>query len=331
VGVNHHTLSDFRVGFGPQLDELFTRVLATLVDKGLVKVYRSSQDGTRARACAGAASFRREGRLEKLLAEARAHVEALRRQLDDPALAGGLAAKKKAARERAARERVERIESAMAQLPDLKARQQKAAERAGDGEQGKRIRAKEPRASTTDAEARVMKMPDGGYRPAYNVQVAVDTESRAVVGVDVTNEGSDSADLARPMREQVERRTGRPVKEHLLDGSYATKEEVERCDAAGVTLFAPPQQPRNTAARASPYEPRPTDSAALRRWRQRMGSDEGQAVYKQRGSTVETVNADLKGHRGLGRLMVRGRDKVLCCALWSALAYNIMHFGKALL
>jgi len=331
VSVNHHTLGDFRVGFGPQLDELFTQVLATLVDKGLVKVYRTSQDGTRVRACAGAASFRREGRLEKLLAEARAHVEDLRRQLDDPALAGGLAAKKKAARERAARERVERIESAVAQLPDLKARQRKAAARAGDGEQGKRIRAKEPRASTTDGEARVMKMPDGGYRPAYNVQVAVDAESRAVVGVDVTNEGSDSADLARPMREQVERRTGRAVKEHLLDGSYATKEEVERCEAAGVTLFAPPQQPRNKAARASAYEPRPTDSEAVRRWRERMAGEAAQAVYKQRGSTVETVNADLKEHRGLRRLLVRGRDKVLCCALWSALAYNLMHFGDALL
>jgi hypothetical protein len=33
-----------------------------------------------------------------------------------------------------------------------------------------------------------MKMPHGGYRPAYNVQLATDVESRLIVGVDVTSE-----------------------------------------------------------------------------------------------------------------------------------------------
>jgi transposase len=331
VTVNHHTLSDFRVGFGSALDGVFTRALAALVDRGLVKVYRTSQDGTRVRACAGAASFRRGERLDRLLAEAEAHVDELRARLDNPATSAGLSARKKAARRRAARERVERLEAAAGQMPGLAARQEKAAKRAGNGKRGKEIREKEPRASTTDAGARVMKMPDGGFRPAYNVQLAVDTDSRAVVGVAVTNEGSDSADLAGPMREQVRERTGKGVTEHLVDGGYATTEEVERCDAAGVALFAPPKPPRNTDGRGTAYDPRPGDSEAVRRWRERMGSDEGKAVYKERASTVETVNADLKAHRGLGRLLVRGADKVLCCALWSALAYNVLHFGAALL
>jgi hypothetical protein len=176
-----------------------------------------------------------------------------------------------------------------------------------------------------------MKMPDGGFRPAWNVQLAVDTASRAVVGVAVTSEGSDGAGLAGPMRAQVGRRTGVPVAEHLADGGYATTGEVERAAAAGVALFAPPKPPRNPALRGSECEPRPGDSAAVRAWRARMGSDDGRAIYKQRGSTVETVNADLKTHRGLGRLVVRGADKVLCCVVWSALAYNVMHFGPALL
>ena len=331
VTVNHHLLGDFRVGFGPELDALFTRVIASLVDRGLVRVYRTSQDGTRVRACAGAASFRREERLEKLLEEAKAHVEELSKQLDDPAASGGLSARKKAARRRAAKERVERLEAAAAQLPELKARQEAAAKKAGNGKVGQKVRERQPRASTTDAQARVMKMPDGGFRPAYNVQLAVDTESRAVVGVAVTNEGSDAANLAEPMRQQVEQRTGCQVKEHLLDGGYATAAEVGRCDAAGVALFAPPKPPRNPEKRGSEFEPRPTDSPAVRAWRERMGSEEGKAVYKQRGSTVETVNADLKTHRGLGRLLVRGVAKVTCCALWSALAYNVLHFGHALL
>ena len=53
-------------------------------------------------------------------------------------------------------------------------------------------------------------------------------------------------------------------------------------------------------------------------------------MYKERAATSETVNADLKTHRGLARLTVRGLDKVTCVALWSALAYNVLHFAAAL-
>jgi transposase len=161
VSLNHHTLSDFRVGHAQALDELFTQVLASLVDKGLVKVHRISQDGTRVRACAGAASFRGETRLGELLEEAKTHVKELGALLDDPEKSSKLSAKQKAARRRAAKERVERIDAAVARLPELKARQSKAAKAAGDGEYGKKVKKGQPRVSTTDVDARVMKMGDG--------------------------------------------------------------------------------------------------------------------------------------------------------------------------
>ena len=72
------------VDHGPALDALFTRVLATLVEKKLVKVYRISQDGTRVRACAGASSYRRAERLGKLLDDAKQHVEALKKLVKAP-------------------------------------------------------------------------------------------------------------------------------------------------------------------------------------------------------------------------------------------------------
>jgi hypothetical protein len=169
-----------------------------------VTVRRISQDGTRVRAAAGAASFRRGATLNQLLAEAEAQVRELAALLDDPARSAGLSAKKKAARVGAARERVERIGRAIAALPALEAKQQKRAKKLP---KARRAKQRPPRASTTDAEARVMKMPDGGFRPAANVQLAVDTSSRAIVGVDVTDQGSDNG-LADAMREQVERRTG---------------------------------------------------------------------------------------------------------------------------
>ncbi len=175
-----------------------------------------------------------------------------------------------------------------------------------------------------------MKMSDGGYRPAVNVQVACDPHSRAIVGVEVSNRGVDTGQ-SEPMRRQVEQRSGAVVREQLLDGGYLSFEDIERARQEQVALFVPPKPVRNPARRSSPYEPRPGDSEAIAEWRQRMGSELGQEIYRLRGQTSETVNADLKTHRSLDRLTVRGVDKIRCVALWAALAYNLLHFGKALL
>jgi len=327
VSINHHTLSDFRVNHGPALDALFTRILATLAEKKLVKIYRISQDGMRVRACAGASSYRREERLHKLLDEARQHVEDLKKLLEDPEKSAGVSAKQKAARTRAARQRQQRVEQAIKRLPELKKKQEKLAKKKSAKEKQK---LKEPRASTTDAEATVMKMSNGGFNPAVNVQFATDTESRAIVGVEVSGEGNDHH-LAEPMREQVEQRTGQKVHEHLMDGGYLVMEEIERAAAEDVTVYVPPKPPRNKAERGSEYEPRPGESPVLQDWRQRMGSEAGQEIYKQRASTSETVNGDLRTHRGMGRMLVRGLKKARCIALWCALAYNVMHFAAALI
>jgi len=332
VSVNHRLLSDFRTDHGEALDQLLTQVVASLVDKGVVKVSRISQDGLRVRVGAGASSFRRQERLEQLLAEAKRHVEELHQQVDSPASpAAALTARQAAARKRAARERQERVEQAIAQLPELKRRQEEAARQAGQGKRGQKIREKEPRVSTTDAEARVMKMPNGGFNPAANVQLAEDAESRAIVGVDVSPEGSDAAGLSAPMREQVEKRTGRKVQEHLADGGYLRKEDLKEAHEQGVALFVPPKPARKPEKRGHELDPQPGDSEAVQAWKQRMRSEEGKQIYKQRAATSETVNAELRTYRGLGRILVRGLAKARCVALWCAIAYNVMHFAPVLL
>jgi transposase len=327
VSINHHTLSDFRVAHGAALDELFTRTIAVLVKKGLVKVRRISQDGTRVRACAGAASFRRGSTLTVLLAEAKKHVEELKALLEDPKRSAGVSARQKAARTRGARERKARLEQAIKTIPQLKEKQEKLAKRMSKKEKAKKL--KEPRASATDAEARVMKMPNGGFNPAVNVQLAVDTASRAIVGVEVSGSGAD-AGQSEPMREQVEQRTGGKVEEHLIDGGYLVTEEIERAAEAGVTLYVPPKSPRNPEKFGSEYEPRAADSQVINDWRQRMGSPQGKQIYKQRAATVETANANLKQH-GLVQMTVRGLKKARCIALWCALAYNLTLLGDALI
>lgn len=335
VSVNHRMLSDFRTDHGEALDQLLTQMIATLVDQGLVKVSRISQDGMRVRVGAGASSFRREERLQKLLAESQKHVEELRRQLDAPEQMATAKAKELAAQKRRAEEKQQRVTRALEQMEELKKKQEEAAQRAGQGKSGQKIRAKQPRASTTDPEARVMKMSNGGFNPAVNVQLATDTESRAIVGVEVSYEGSDSAGLSEPMRSQVEQRSGKKVQQHLMDGGYLRMEDIERAHGndgpPGVELFVPPKPARNKKNRGRELEIKPGDSDAVRAWKTRMASEEGKEIYKQRAATSETVNGDLRTYRGLTQILVRSLPKIRCIALWSVLAYNLKHFSVALL
>ena len=331
VSVNHRLLSDFRTDHADALDGVFTQVLVSLVDKKLVHVSRISQDGVRIRVSAGSNSFRREERLQQLLVQAQQQVLELRKQLESPAQSAAMTARQKAARQRAAESRQHRLEQAIAQLPELKQKQAEAAARAGQGKCGEQIRARQPRVSTTDAATRVMKMANGGYSPAVNMQLATDTESRAIVAVEVSNEGSDSAGLSEPMRQQVEKRTGGKVKQHLVDGGYLRTEDIVQAHEQGVELFVPPKPARNPQNRGRELDSKPGDSEAIKAWKQRMASEEGKEIYKERAATSETVNADLRTYRGLVPLTVRGLEKITCVALWCALAHNLMHFGNALL
>ena len=317
VSLNYHTLNDFRVGHTAALDDLFTKVLAMLMHRDVVRVNRISQDGTRVRASAGRSSFRRKRRIEEFLAKARDHVEALKQQADEAAEAS---ARKRAAQERAARERQSRLEAALAEFPELEAI--KARQR-----EDKPSKHREPRVSLTDSDARKMKMGNGGFDPAYNVQIAADTQSRAIVAIDVTNHGCDSGEDAS-LRAQIKRRTGRFPDEHLLDGGYLNRKGIEQASTEGVAIYVPLSP---TAGQGQVCTQNNNDPPGVAAWRRRMDSEEGKAIYKLRGSTSETVNADLKSFRGLHAFTVRGLSKVRCVALWSALAYNVMHFAKALM
>lgn len=254
VTVNHRLLSDFRTDHGTALDELFTQVIASLVDKGVVAVSRVSQDGVRVRVSAGADSFRREERLQELLAKAREHVEQLRRQVDGPEQAAQTA-RQRAARRRAAEDKLQRLEQAVAQLPELQRRQAEAERRAGAGKEGEKVRARQPRVSSTDPQARRMKMPNGGFNPAVNVQLATDTQSRVIVGVEVCNEGTDSVGLSGPMREQVEQRTGQVIAQHLIDGGYMRKTISSRPTLQEWNCSYPPSRLKVRIAKGGSWSP----------------------------------------------------------------------------
>jgi len=318
VSVNYHTLADFRVGHGDFLEGLLTHGVAALIADGLVTLQRVAQDGKRVRASAGSSSFRRRKTLEKCLQEAQRQVNTLRKELeDDP---GATSRRQKAARERATRQRVERVEKALQRMEQLEAKQAKRSKKENQAQ-----RQREPRASSTDDEAALMKMADGGYRPAYNAQFATDTASQVIVGVEVPDQGNDGG-LMGPMRKQIERRYGRSPQEYLIDGGFVHIQDFEQAEKQHTHVYAP--VPASRREGQDPYEPRPSDSPEIAAWRQRMATEPAKTIYKERASTAEWVNA-IQHNRGLVAFRVRGREKVKAVVLWFAILHNLLR-GYAL-
>lgn len=306
VTVNHHTLSDFRVDHVAFLDRLLTHSVAVLREQGLVDLNRVAHDGMRVRASAGAASFHRKATLEECLREAQEQVARLREELDDDPAAPSR--RHAAARERAAAERDERVRQALARLPELEAKKKPA----------EKDRA---RASSTDPEATIMKMADGGYRPAYNIEYSADTASLVIAAVEVTTSGSDAGQIT-PLNDQIHDRHGVHPAETLVDGGFVQLEDIEAAQSPprGTTVYAPVPQPKD--ASRDRHEPLPGDGARVGEWRKRMGTESAKAIYRQRASTIECVNAQAR-NRGLVGLLVRGVRKVKAVALWFAIAHNL--------
>ena len=315
VSLNYHTLADFRSQHTEVLDQLLTDSVATMLHENLIHLKQVTQDGMRVRASAGASSFRREPTLEKCLAEAKAQVQALKNQVDEDSQAASR--RQQAARVRAARERQERIEQALAERAQLvnKREQQRR-------EKGIKFDPAELRTSTTDAEASRMKMPDGGTRPAYNVQFATTVEGGAIVGVDVGSVGSDGGQM-QPMLEQIETRYQEKPQQILVDGGFTTLEDIEQAEQDGINVLGPIKNEEATTAKGQdPYQPKKKDGPGVAAWRQRMGTPAAKETYKFRAATAEWVNAGAR-QRGMYQVTVRGRQKVLAVALLQALVHNL--------
>lgn len=304
VPVNHHSLSDFRRAAVDRLNQLLTQSVTILMGSGLVEIRRVSHDGMKVRAWAGASSFRTRGGLEKL---AQKQVDRLEREIDDESAPASR--REQSARERAEKERQERIERALEEMKEAEKRK-----RSKNGK--KKTKA---RTSTTDPECRVMKMADGGFRPAYNIQMATDTDATVILAVEVSNEGTDLQGML-PLAKQVESRYQRNPGEWLADGGCTSLHNVDEMDGRGCKVIAPLRQRTNPERK--PADIRPTDSEAVRQWRARMETEEAKALYKRRGATAEWVNAQMRG-QGLLQLLVRGTNNVLSVILLHALTVNM--------
>jgi hypothetical protein len=307
LNVCHDRLSSFRVLHGAALQELFTRLVGALLLHGVISLDLAAQDGTRIRASASAASFRSELGLAGCREQAVLHLKAVLADTDNPELTDAQVARRIAG----AKDFLKRVDAAIVTVKDLE-------------QQGK----EKPRASTTDAQARVMKMADGGFRPGYNLQMlTVGSEMggpRTVVGVAVTNVGSDMGSLV-PMVNQVEQRTAQRPKVLLADTNHAKHSDIEELTRRGVRVLIPPlKSPGHTGTEVN-------HSAELDAWRRDMATAEAKRIFRARAGLCELQNAQLKARQAITQVLVRGIDKVLCVGLLSALSTNLLQHPAAFL
>ena len=310
VTVNRDLLNTFRSSYPEALDRLMTETIGILLHHDLVSLTRVAQDGMRVRASASKSSFRRQATLEEHLQAAREQVERMRQDEDDDC---GGRSRQEAARQRAAEERRARLEAAIAERAKLQEQKQ----------QQSANKKKEFRASTTDPQARVMKMADGGYRPGYNVQFATAAGSRVIVGVDVTNVGGDSGQM-EPMVQRLEQQFQRLPEEYLADGGFSSRDDTTSLEQRGVKVYAPLKKEQKLLEQGKdPYARQRHDSDEYYAYRQRMKTAEAKEIYKERASTAEFPNAGCR-NRGLYQFRVRGLKKVRTIAVWQALTHNFL-------
>ncbi len=307
---SHDVIAAFRVDNGKAFSLLLTDVLASLLEQGLLDLDTIGQDGTRIRASAGAPSFRSAGALEECRQHAKTHLKAVLAGANDDEISE----KARVAREAKAREYLERVEKAAATVEALRATKE------------------EPRVSTTDPDARVMKMADGGFRPGYNLQFAVAGKAtggpRSIVGVRVTNLGSDYGSVV-PMFDDIIERLRRGPKVILADGGHFRREDVEQLASRRVFLVCPPPKIRGRRGEQTTRQDR--ESETLRVWRAKMAQPSTRKLYRQRAALCELANAAMKGSSRIDRLLVRGLPAVTSFSLLFSLAFTIQQNLKHLL
>ena len=311
ISASERALAHFRARSTKLLERVLAQVIGSLMSEGLIDLHRVAQDGTRVRTWCGADSFRRQETLEKMMKEASAHVRTVMAEANDPTRS----ARAKSAAIRGAKQREERISRALERVKELGVG--KSAEDLSD-------KKKAPRVSATDPEATRMKMPDGGFRPGFNVQFATTADGTGtIVGVEVTNRGNDFGEI-EPMLAKVQKRTGVRPAEWLVDGGYLKKSDVESVEAAGTAVFAPaPKSKASDDGRTAKER-----SPALTAFYARIESEAGRSVYAQRGQVAELANAHAKTRFGMIVMRMRGIAGATVIALMTAVTNDVLVLAR---
>lgn len=313
VKVNYHSLSDFRSFQGEQLDELLSQSVAILANNEIISLEVVSQDGMRVRASAGRSSFKKEKSIQMNLELAKMYLSDLKEEAEKNP--GACKTRLEAAQKRSAEEKAKNLENALAELKEIRKSKIRGGKTSLD--QVKQTDLENAKASITDSDARIMKMADDGYRPAYNVQFATTVKGKAIIGVDVAKTGSDQKQTLR-MIKQVENKYGIVPTKWLQDGGYKNLNELKKIGKRykNCKIYMPLPEKDGSKDKKN------LDSKEINEWRERMSTEEAQSIYKKRAETSEFVNAQSR-NRGLQQFMVRTLPKVKCVALIYAIVQNM--------
>ena len=337
---DHRTICRFRRMHAEALQGLFLQVLDICKREGMVPAKAVALDGTKVKANASMAKNRTMEQLDKELRDytEKIFAEAERKDREEDELYGeendgfSLPAH---LRDRKARK--ERIREGLRQLKEeeekrkaeedkkLADRQEKEKEEAA---KGKEVRGRKPvekeakpsRRNTTDPDSRTMKT-QNGYVQGLNVQIATDCSSQVIVACDVVQDGNDKHQLAR-MLALVRENLGRPPEKLLADAGYFSTKEVD--GVVGTELFVATKSRKK--AGMEEFLPiielggRPTTKQAMELL---LGTNEGHAVYRLRGQTVEPVNGQLKDRGGMREFKLRGLEGTKLEASLTCLGHNI--------
>jgi transposase len=315
--INHDLLAGFRRENAALLDRLLTQSVTGLIAEKLITLEELAIDGTKVRAHAGRGSMCKGKRLESIEKAVAERVAELKSELDTDPAEPERRRKKRALQ--AAEARAQRVKQAQQKLTALV---QEKAERAKTHPTEEAAKG-EPKVSVSDPEARVMRLPDGAAAPAWNVQVA--TANGFIVEIDPTDRRQDSG-LAPGLVEKVAERCGSAPQRLLADTTAMTQDDIVELaeQHPDLTVYSPPPPERpNVSAKTLRNRrwKRRHEPPAVKAWRARMASEEGQEVYRRRKLT-ERAHGIIKT-RGMTRFLVHGREKVRSVCLLQALALNL--------
>ena len=206
-----------------------------LTHQGLITLERVMHDGTKIKAAASDRSFHRQGTLKDHLKEAEEQLQAMgyltRKNLVNARLKPN---SERCARSNSGLKRRSRSWSSLSTIAPRKKPKKKK---------------KQPRASSTDPQARVMLGAKGAYAPSYNVQISTDANAKIIVGVDVNQSCSDAGQL-EPAVERIEANLGQKPEQMVVDGAYPTQQAIEAMADKGIDLIGPlPQQKKALVGR----------------------------------------------------------------------------------
>jgi len=228
---DHKTIADFRKDYGPAIQQVCTQFVVLCRELGLFSNAIVALDGSKFKAVNSRDNNFTMNKVEKRIEQAEIHIVRYLTALERADRQGDEVAEAKTP---LLKEKIERLRR---RIEDLKAIGQQL--EAAPGTQ----------VSLTDPDSRAMATAGKGTDVVgYNVQIAVDAEHHLILAHEVSNVGSDRAQLAS-MGEKAREASGRASVTVLADRGYYSGDEVVACEGTGVEPIVPKTETSGGALR----------------------------------------------------------------------------------